>query len=77
MRDTKATIKLAMSVWIDERIHRLALSVERCSKAAGLFEKAAHKTVNAPAELYFLRKESSICLRRAFALWWGLRWGRK
>ena len=63
---------MTMSEWLDERIRRLSLSVARCRAGAGLFEKAADPA----AEIHFLRKESSICLRRAFALWWGLRWGR-
>lgn len=62
-----------MNQWIEERVHRLMLSVDRCQKAAGLLQASEGQ----PAELLFLRKESSICLRRALALWWGLRWGRR
>jgi hypothetical protein len=62
-----------VSEWLDERLNRLQLSVERCAAGAKLFQKSADPVV----ELHFLRKESSICLKRAIALWWGLRWGRK
>lgn len=57
---------------IDERVHRLELSIERLHKAAVLFKNSVAQV----AELQFLRKESSICLKRALALWWGLRWGK-
>ena len=63
-----------MSEWLEERVHRLELSVNRLRTAAGLFKKLGNQADPA-AELRFLRKESSICLNRALALWWGLRWG--
>ena len=58
---------------LEERVHRLELSVGRLRKGVDLLKTPAEDiTTN-----YFLRTESSICLRRALALWWGLRWGRK
>ena len=64
-----------MSDWLDERVHRLESSVERLKKAMAL-ELESDPTVKW-VNPWFLRNESSICLRRAIALWWGLRWGRK
>ncbi|GEM_PF-4473612 len=61
-----------MSEWLKERVHRLQLSVERLDKGAALLSDRKDQV----AEFHFLRKESSICLKRALALWWGLRWGR-
>ena len=58
---------------LEERVNRLVLSVERCRAAAGLLKNSEDQV----AERHYLRKESSLCLRRALALWWELRWGRK
>ena len=58
---------------LQDRVNRLSDSVGRCQKATGLLGRAGDQV----AELHFLRKESSICLRRAIALWWELRWGRR
>ena len=65
-----------MNDWLEERIRRLELSIGRCRTGVGLFKKLGHQA-DPVAELHFFRKESSICLKRALALWWGLRWGRK
>lgn len=62
-----------MSKWLEERVHRLRLSVDRLEKTLALPEGK----VGAPTLRWYLRKESWICLKRALALWWGLRWGRK
>jgi hypothetical protein len=72
-----------MSKWIDARVHRLRLSVERLEEAGRLEERYGIEPVivdpaGGPMTMrWFLRKESSICLKRALALWWGLRWGRR
>ena len=79
-----------MSNWLEERIHRLELSIGRLRDTAGLLrtgvlvrplERTVIEPINTDDELisvhWLLRKESSICLRRAIVLWWGLRWGRK
>ena len=60
-----------METWVEERVNRLELSVKRCRKGADMAAKPGDQV----AEMHFLRKESSICLKRALALWWGLRWG--
>ena len=60
-----------MSEWLGERIHRLELSIGRIQSAL------VSGRIRDPATRWFLRKESSFCLRRAIALWWGLRWGRR
>ena len=74
-----------MSEWLEERVHRLKLSVDRLEKATTL----VHLRAGPSKELdwlrdgqdatasFFLRKESTICLKRALALWWDLRWGRR
>ena len=62
-----------MNEWLEERVNRLMLSVERCRAGVSLFKKSPDQV----PELHFLRKESTICLKRALALWWGLRWGRR
>lgn len=63
-------------VRLDERIRQLTLSVERLQKMAGILARLDINEYKA-AEIHWIRKESSICLKRALALWWGLRWGRR
>ena len=62
-----------MSKWLDERLHRLRLSVDRLEEGAKLAERDGIE----PGWNWFMRKESSICLKRVLALWWDLRWGRR
>ena len=64
-----------MSEWLEERVHRLESSVERLRKVMALGPES-EPTLEASTR-WFLRKESWICLKRALALWWGLRWGRR
>ena len=65
-----------MSEWLEERVHRLELSVDRLRATVDLLKILEDNVKDDVAANYFLRTESSICLRRALALWWGLRWGR-
>ena len=64
-----------MNDWLEERVHRLELSVGRLRKVMALGPES-EPALEASTRL-FLRKESWICLKRALALWWGLRWGRE
>lgn len=64
-----------MEKWLEERVHRVELSVGRLREILAI-PQPRDVPVDAGV-LWFLRKESSICLKRALALWWGLRWGRR
>ena len=64
-----------MREWLEERVHRLELSVERLRKVMALGPES-EASLEASTR-WFLRKEAWICLKRALALWWGLRWGRR
>ena len=74
-----------MSEWLEERVHRLKLSVDRLEKIVALAPLRAGPAKELDwlrdgqerATSFVLRKESTICLKRALALWWGLRWGRR
>lgn len=72
-----------MKTWLEERVHRLKLSVDRLEKATTLVHLRAGPSKELDwlrdgqekVESFLLRKESTICLKRALAVWWGLRWG--
>jgi len=52
---------------LKERVHRLVICAKRLERSAKLD----------PPEPWYLRRESTILLRRAFSLWWALRLSRQ
>ena len=61
-----------MSTWLEKRVDRLQQSMNRLGSLMDFPDERKSE----PETKWLLRKESSICLRRALALWWDLRWGR-